>query len=102
MTAGKKAAAVSAERRSTYLFRVLVVFIIGAVRVLNDNIVELEAAWFEVCRRPVPRSSRRRARVRIKKPGDNQMRETKSATVEDASGGGPVTDKWTVHYRGVT
>lgn len=42
--AGKKAAALRAERRSICLFRVLAVFIIGAVRVVNDNIVELEAA----------------------------------------------------------
>ena len=40
LTAGKKAAAVRAERRSRYLFRVLVVFIIGVVRVRNDSIVE--------------------------------------------------------------
>ena len=89
MTAGKKAAAVSAERRSRYLFRVLMVFIIGAVRVINDNIVELEAAaWFEgrkVCRRPSCRPARAYRlieifwlckRVRIKKPGGNQMSET--------------------------
>ena len=80
MTAGKKAAAVSAERRSTYLFRVLGVFIIGAVRVINDNIVEPGS---KVCRRPVPidrdlhasaaGASRRRARASEKKPGGNQM-----------------------------
>ena len=38
---GKKAAAVSAERRSRYLVRGLVVFIVGVVLVVNDNIVEL-------------------------------------------------------------
>ena len=49
LTAGKKAAAVRAERRSRYLFRVLVVFIIGVVRVRNDIIVGLEGSrWFRL------------------------------------------------------